>query len=269
MSISSIVSDGDTFSCFKSFSNDKLSFTITIFSPLFFTEILSSLELMKSIVVKYPKAGCQIFKKDRAKINYKRVERVYRAHKLQLKHRKTRKKFIVKKREDHLPSSKPGKWLAIDFVTDCIGNRRPMKMLTVIDPVTNESPVIRSAFSIRGEEVVEILDKICCETEYPDYLQCDNGPEFRSRDLAKWCEEHKIKQIFSRPGKPTDNCFIESFHGTFRHECLNVYDFENLSEAKRIIENWRLNYNQNRPQKRLNGLTPSEYRNKILKENLI
>lgn len=144
-----------------------------------------------------------------------------------------------------------------------------MKLLTVIEPVTNESPVIQSAFSMRGEQVVEVLDKLCCETEYLDYLQSDNGPEFRGRELAKWCEEHKVKQIFSRPGKPTDKCFIESFNGTFRYEFPNIYYFENLSEAKQIIENWRLDYNQNRPQERLKGLTPSEYGNKILQENLI
>ena len=225
---------------------------------------------MKSVIAKYPKAGCQmiylVLRKTGLKINHKRVERVYSEHKLQLKHRKTKKKFIVEKREAHLLSFKPGKWLATDFAIDSIGNRRPLKLLTVIDPVTNESPVIQSSFSMRGEQVVEVLDRLCCETEYPDYLQSDNGPEFRSRELAKWYEKHKVKQVFSRPGKPTDNCFIESFNRTFRQECLNIYDFDNLSEAKRIIENWRLDYNQNRPQK---GLTPSEYRNKILQENLI
>ena len=139
----------------------------------------------------------------------------------------------------------------------------------VIDPVTNESPVIQPAFSMRREQVVEVLDRLRCETEYPNYPRSDNDPEFRSRELAKWCEEHKVKQIFSRPRKPTDNCFIESFNGTFRHECLNNYYFENLSEAKRIIENWQFDYNQNWPQKRLKGLSPSECRNKILQENLI
>ena len=232
----------------------------------------SLLELMKSVVSKYPKAGCQmiylVLRKTGLKINHKRVERVYSANKMQLKNRKTKKKFIVKKREEHLLSEKPGKWLAIDFVIDSVGNKRQLKMLTVIDPVTNESPVIQPAFSMRGEQVVEVLDKACSQTEYPEFIQCDNGPEFRSGELARWCEKHHIKQVFSRPGKPTDNCFIESFNGTFRNECLNIYYFENLSEAKRIIENWRLDYNQNRPQKRLKGLTPSEYRNIISAENL-
>jgi hypothetical protein len=73
----------------------------------------------------------------------------------------------------------------------------------------------------------------------------------------------------SVPGKPADNCFIESFNGTLRNECLNVYYFPNISEAKRIIEEWRIDYNKKRPQKRFKGLTPFEYRNKLLAENLI
>jgi putative transposase len=188
---------------------------------------------------------------------------------MQLKLRKTRKKFKVEKRADHLLSSVPGKWLAVDFVIDSIGNKRQLKMLTAIDPVTNESPLIQPAFSMRGEQVAEVLDRKCSECGYPEFLQCDNGPEFRSRELSEWCQDHNIKQIFSRPGKPTDNCFIESFNGTLRNECLNVYYFPNISEAKRIIEEWRIDYNKKRPQKRFKGLTPFEYRNKLLAENLI
>jgi putative transposase len=210
-----------------------------------------------------------ILRKTGLKINHKRVERVYAANKMQLKLRKTRKKFKVEKRADHLLSSVPGKWLAVDFVIDSIGNKRQLKMLTAIDPVTNESPLIQPAFSMRGEQVAEVLDRKCSECGYPEFLQCDNGPEFRSRELSQWCQDHNIKQIFSRPGKPTDNCFIESFNGTLRNECLNVYYFSNISEAKRIIEEWRIDYNKKRPQKRFKGLTPFEYRNKLLAENLI
>ena len=103
-----------------------------------------------------------------------------------------------------------------------------LKKLTVIEPVANESSV--------REQVVEVLDWICCKTKKSDYLQSDNDSKFRNWELAKWCEEYKAKQIFSRLEKLTDNCFIESFNGTFRHKCLNIYYFENLSGAKWIYE---------------------------------
>lgn len=64
---------------------------------------------------------------------------------------------------------------------------------------------------------------------------------------------------FSRPGKPTDNCFIETFNGSLRDECLNVHWFESLEEAKEKIEAWRLDYNESRPHQALDELTPSEF----------
>jgi putative transposase len=60
-----------------------------------------------------------------------------------------------------------------------------------------------------------------------------------------------------------DICHIESFNGTFRFECLNSHYFSTLKEAKRIIEEWRIDYNDERPQKRLKGLTPSQYEIRI------
>jgi len=183
---------------------------------------------------------------------------------MQLKNRKTKKKYLVIKREKHLLSTTPGKWLAIDFVMDRIRNSRNLKVLTVIDPVTNEVPAITPEYSMCGEDVMERLEGISREQGYPEYLQSDNGPEFRSYELSQWCEHNHVTQVFSRPGKPTDNCFIESFNGTLRDECLNVYYFETLDSAKEIIEKWRLDYNEKRPQKRFQGLTPVQYKNRIL-----
>ena len=67
----------------------------------------------------------------------------------------------------------------------------------------------------------------------------DNGPEFTSKALDRWAHEHGVRLEFIRPGKPTDNCFIESFNGRFRYECLDANLFTNLSEAKKVIEDWR------------------------------
>jgi putative transposase len=103
------------------------------------------------------------------------------------------------------------------------GVEKILKILTVIDPVTNKSPIISPGSSIKGSDVADILYRACENHEYPDFIQCDNGPEFRSQELDKWCYDNGIKLIFSRPGTPTDNCHIESFNGTFRYECLNSH----------------------------------------------
>jgi putative transposase len=87
----------------------------------------------------------------------------------------------------------------------------------------------------------------------------DNGPEFSGKALDEWAYRNHMRLHFIRPGKPTENGYIESFNGKFRDECLNEHRFSNLEEAKEIIENWRLDYNENRPHSSLNGLTPNEF----------
>ncbi len=213
---------------------------------------------MRQIISKHPKAGSNTITmylhKDGVEINHKKVERLYAENKMQLKNRKKgRKKYSVKKREDHILSEQPGNWIAIDFVIDSIANKRPLKNLTVIDPVCKVAPRIVPAYSMHGEGVAEVLDEIWHEERFT-FLQTDNGPEFRSTAVQKWCKNHNVRQIFSRPGKPTDNCFIESFNRVFRDECLNENYFSSLSEAKQIIESWRIDYNENRPQKGLKEL---------------
>jgi len=219
---------------------------------------------MKQILAFHPRSGSNsitmYLHKDGIKINHKRVERLYKENRMQLKNRKRgRKRYSVKKREEHILTNQPGNWIAIDFVIDCIANKRPLKNLTVIDPVSKVAPRIVPALSMKGDGVAAVLDEIWHEEKF-SFLQTDNGPEFRSSDVQKWCKNHNVKQIFSRPGKPTDNCFIESFNRVFRDECLNENYFTSLSEAKQIIESWRIDYNENRPQKGLKELTPSQFK---------
>ena len=145
---------------------------------------------------------------------------------------------------------------------DSIANKRQLKNLTVIDPISKVAPRIIPAYSMQGEGVAEILNEIWNEEPFL-YLQTDNGSEFRSYAVQLWCENHEVTQVFSRPGKPTDNCFVESFNRVFREECLKENYFESLSEAKRIIELWRIDYNENRPQKGLKGLTPNQFKTKL------
>ena len=222
---------------------------------------------MKAIIEEHPNYGCQMIGlklRQTRKINHKRVERLYAENKLQLKNRRPRKKYLVPKRAAHRLSETPEKWIAIDFVIDSVGFKRPLKMLTAVDPVTKEVPLIAPAFSMNGEEVARQLDKVV-ELNGPfRYLQTDNGPEFRSHEVEKWCKKNNVQHVFSRPGKPTDNCFIESFNRILRNECLNLYYFSDLSSARKIIENWRRDYNVCRPQKGLKGLTPNQYKNKLL-----
>ena len=94
---------------------------------------------------------------------------------------------------------------------------------------------------------------------FPNVFSVDNGSEFISKTLDKWAYENRVTLDFSRPGKPTDNPFIESFNGSFRDECLNTNWFLSLDDAKEKIESWRMEYNQYRPHSSLDDLTPEEF----------
>jgi putative transposase len=91
----------------------------------------------------------------------------------------------------------------------------------------------------------------------------DNGSEFTSQAMDLWAYQNGVKIDFSRPGKPTDNAFVESFNGTFRAECLDAHWFTDLNEEKRIIEDWRQEYNESRPHRSLGERTPSEFASQI------
>jgi putative transposase len=73
------------------------------------------------------------------------------------------------------------------------------------------------------------------------------GPEFISRALDQWAYMNKVTLDFSRPGKPTDNAFVESFNGRLRDECLNTHWFLSLDDARAKIEAWRRDFNESRP----------------------
>ena len=99
----------------------------------------------------------------------------------------------------------------------------------------------------RGEDVVETLERICTKAGYPGTIRVDQGSEFISRDLDLWAYTNGVTPDFSRPGKPTDNAFIEAFNGRFRAECLNAHWFTSLEDAREKLEDWRKYYNEVRP----------------------
>lgn len=112
---------------------------------------------------------------------------------------------------------------------------------------------------LRGSDVVDTVEYIRSIRGAPKRIQVDNGSEFISKALDLWAYENAVTLDFSRPGKPTDKPFIESFNGSFRDECLNLNGFLSLDDAQQKVEAWRVDYNQYRPHQSLGDLTPSEF----------
>ncbi len=192
------------------------------------------------------------------RVNVKVVERLYREERLALRRRK-RKKIPRGVREGAwCPIAANQRW-SLDFTMDALANGRKFRTANLKDDCTRECPAIDVALSIPGSRVVEMLERVARERGYPDVLTVDNGPEFRGRALDGWADDHGVQLYFIDPGKPTQNPYIESFNGRFREECLNLNWFTTLAEAEKIIEGWRIDYNENRPHSSLNYQTPEEF----------
>jgi putative transposase len=147
----------------------------------------------------------------------------------------------------------------MDFMSDELFDGRRIRVLTLVDNHTRESLAIHVAQRIRGMEVAEVLERVSKEHGKPRTIRVDNGPEFISKDVDLWAYWNHVKLDFSRPGKPTDNAYIESFNARFRLECLNEHWFMSLEDAREKTEKWRQDYNQSRPHSSLGNVPPEEY----------
>jgi putative transposase len=127
----------------------------------------------------------------------------------------------------------------MDFVHDQLATGKKIRVLTVVDTFSRFSPIIDSRFSYRAEDVVQSLERICRSNGCPKTIRVDR---VRSLAYAKG-----VTLDFSRPGKPTDNAFIEAFNGRSRAECLNAHWFLTLDDARSKMEDWRKYYNEVRP----------------------
>lgn len=180
-------------------------------------------------------------------INVKRTYRLYSELGLQLRNKTPKRRVKAKLREDRCPASMPNETWAMDFVHDQLALGNKIRVLTVVDIFSKFSPVIDPKFSYRAEDVVRTLEKVCGEVGYPKTIRVDQGSEFVSRDLDLWAYTHGVILDFSRPGKPTDNAFIEAFNSKVRSECLNAHWFMSLDDARSKLEDWRRYYNEERP----------------------
>jgi putative transposase len=206
----------------------------------------------------YRRLGWQL-RREGTRVNLKRVYRLYREEQLQVRRRK-RKKATAAPRPAVPIATHPNHVLAADFVSDAVSSGRRFRCLTLVDVFTRESPAVEAATSIPGARVVRVLERVASLRGYPEWLMTDGGPEFTGKDVDQWASAHGVKLHVIEPGKPTQNAFSESFNGRFRDECLNLHWFTGLEDARWTVEEWRIEYNEERPHSALGGLTPREFR---------
>lgn len=192
-------------------------------------------------------------------MNHKRVYRLYREEGLTVRRR--RRKRVSREARLPLPAPVgPNELWSLDFMSDALAWGRRIRLLCVIDAFTRESLAIEVDTSLPAWRVAQVLDRLIVgRGQAPVEIVMDNGPELTSRALDQWAYERGVRLHFIDPGKPQQNAFIESFNGRFRDECLNEHWFLTLADAQRITEDWRVDYNRNRPHTSLGNLTPLEF----------
>jgi len=219
-------------------------------------------ESLKELAKKYRKYGCIRLhiklKREGYKVNHKKIERIYREEKLQIYNRKKKKRAAVQRVKLASATRRNERW-SMDFIHDSLSTGRRFKNFTLVDDFTKVCPVIYTDTSITGKKVVEELDKLKETIGLPKEITVDNGPEFISNALDEWAYKNNVMLYFIEPGRPTENPFIESFNGKFRDECLSMHWFLSIPHARELIEQWRIEYNTERPHSSLKYMTPSEF----------
>lgn len=195
-------------------------------------------------------------------VNHKRIERLYAQEKLQIRRRKRKKVPVADRQPLQRPAAANAVW-SMDFVFDRIAGGRSLKILGIVDDGTHEAVAVHPEHAMGGDHLVRVLEKICASRGYPQIIRSDNAKEFTGKAMLTWAHKHHIKLRLIEPGKPNQNAYIESFNGRFRDECLNEHWFLDLAHARSIIETWRREYNDERPKKKLGGLTPTQYAKKL------
>lgn len=192
-------------------------------------------------------------------VGRKRVHRLYKLEGLQVRMRVRRRKRISLHRGPAPTATGGGQYWAMDFVHDQLSNGRKFRVLTVIDKWHRQCVALEADFALTGQSVVDAMNKVAQSRQLPYAITVDHGTEFTSKVLDEWCYLRGVKLDFIRPGKPTENAFIESFNGRLRDECLNVNEFATLDQAREILGTWKQDYDHHRPHGSLGRLTPSEF----------
>jgi putative transposase len=217
---------------------------------------------MRELSAQYPRFGYRrilVYLERRGIVmSADRAHRIWRRAGLQVPRKRPRRRAAMN-RPRPIPSTQANHVWAYDFVFDACANGQQLKCLTVIDEYTRECLAIDVAGSIRSGRVIDVLSKLVSVRGAPRHMRSDNGPEFVSRAVLQWLSATKIETALIDPGKPWQNGANESFNGKFRDECLGMQWFKNRIDAKILIEDWRQEFNSERPHSSLGNRTPEEF----------
>ena len=198
--------------------------------------------------------------------NHKRIYRVYTDMKLNIR-RRAKKRLPERIKQPLTQATAPNQTWSIDFMSDSLVDGRKFRLLNVMDDFNRESLAIEVDTSLPSLRVIRVLERLIAQRGKPLNIRTDNGPEFISHKLQQWCEQCNITLQYIQPGRPMQNAYIERKNGSLRRELLNAYLFYSLTEVRAMSEEWRADYNTERPHKSLGYLSPVKYAEQYYKSS--
>jgi putative transposase len=200
------------------------------------------------------------------KWNRKRVLRIYRMLKLNIR-RKRKRRLPARIKQPLTQPLRPNESWSADFMSDALENGRRIRTLNMIDDFNREALSVEAKYSYPAEEVIRTIEKIAFQRGYPTQIRVDNGPEFISQVFHEYCEDKGIRIQFIQPGKPTQNAYIERFNRLYREDVLDAYVFSRIKQIRIVSEKWMDDYNGNHPHKSLGKISPSQFKYLYDQEN--
>lgn len=198
--------------------------------------------------------------------NHKRVWRVYKAMKLNLKRRAKRRLPFREAAPLGTPPEVNNTW-SFDFMSDQLYSGMRFRILNIIDEGVREALDIVVDTSITAKRVVRTLEQLKAQHGTPEAIRVDNGPEMTAQVFADWCSENQVRIKYIQPGKPNQNAYIERFNRSYREEVLKPHIFSTLSQVRDLSWAWLLSYNEERPHSSLGNIPPAEFKRRLLAEN--
>ena len=221
------------------------------------------IQQIRALAQQHPRYGYRrihaLMRRTGSSINRKRVYRLWHLMGLQRPRRRKRPQHRGTTPRPPRPTQVNGVW-AVDFLYDQTASGQPLKILTVVDEYSREAVAIAVQRRMTSQHVERVLDQVVQQRGQPSMVRSDNGSEFLARTLQTWSSDHGIQPAPIDPGKPWQNGVNERFNGTLRDECLNREVWTSVQEAQVVIEQWRQQYNTERPHSSLGYRTPTEVR---------
>ena len=191
-------------------------------------------------------------------MNHKKLRRLYREERLQVRRRGGRKRALGTRAPMALPQGPNQRW-SLDFLSDAFADGRRFRILAIVDDFTRECLALVPDTSLPGLRVARELDALIARRGGPAMCVSDNGTEFTGMAILRWSQEARVEWHYIAPGKPQQNAFIESFNGRLRDELLNETLFASLSHVREALAAWKDDYNTIRPHSALGNLPPAVF----------